>query len=373
MEHVVDQTKLPAHLAPRVAVAVPVRNEEALIPACVRALGQQAGVGVFDVVLLVNHTTDQSADVARAAAAGLPVRLTILGHDFPPAEQTAGHARRLAMQAAAGLCGPAGVLMCTDADSRVAPDWVAANLSHIRGGADAVAGRALLDPVDAAAIPAALHEADARECAYAAMLDRIAAIVDPDPADPWPRHTEHSGASICVTWAAWDRVGGMPAVGLGEDRAFFQALRRMDARIRHAPEVCVTVSGRIAGRACGGMADTIRRRMAAPDLFADDALEPALDRVRRLRLRQRLRHARADARLLPDLAGELGFPLRRLAEAATAPTFGTAWDMLEQGCASLAQRPVPIAELELELARAERVLEGLLRAAGPAQVSEAAD
>ena len=328
---------------------------------------------MFDVVLLVNNTTDRSADAARAAAAWLPLRLTILEHDFLPSEQTAGHARRLAMQAAAGLCGAGGVLMCTDADGRVAPDWVAANLSHIRGGADAVAGRALLDPADAAAIPAALHDADARECAYAAILDRIETLLDPDPADPWPRHTEHSGASICVTWAAWNRAGGIPAVSLGEDRAFFQALRRNDARIRHAVNACVTVSGRIAGRACGGMADTIRRRMEKPDLFVDDALEPALDRVRRLRLRQRLRRGRADARLLPDLAGELGLPLQCLVEAATAATFGMAWEALEQGCASLAQRPVPVAELELELTRAEHILDGLLRADAPSQALEAAD
>jgi hypothetical protein len=373
MEHHVVQTDLTARLTLPIAVAIPVRNEEVLIPACIGALGRQIGTPVFDLVLLINNTTDGSAEAARRAATGLPLRLTILEHDFPLAEQTAGHARRLAMQAAAGLCGPGGILMCTDADGRVAPDWIAANLSQIRGGADAVAGRALLDPADAASIPAALHDADARECAYAAVLDRIATLVDPDPADPWPRHTEHSGASICVTWTAWDRAGGVPAVSIGEDRAFFQALRRMDARIRHAPDVCVTVSGRIAGRAAGGMADTIRRRMEALDPFVDDALEPALDCVRRLRLRDRLRHARADARLLPDLAGELGISMSWLADVAAARTFGVAWEMLERDCPSLVQRPVPTAGLEAELARAERILEGLLRADAPSQVLEAAD
>ncbi len=373
MERDVVQTDFPACLTVPVAVAIPVRNEEALIPACIEALGHQSYAPVFDVVLLVNNTTDRSAEAARRAAVGLPLRLTILEREFPLAEQTAGHARRLAMQAAAGLCGPGGILMCTDADGRVAPDWIAANLSQIRGGADAVAGRALLDPADAASIPAALHDADARECAYAAVLDRIATLVDPDPADPWPRHTEHSGASICVTWTAWNRAGGVPAVSIGEDRAFFQALRRMDARIRHAPDACVTVSGRIAGRAAGGMADTIRRRMEMPDPFVDDALEPALDRVRRLRLRGRLRHVRVDARLLPDLAGELGISGHCLADIAAAPTFGMAWETLERECPSLVQRPVPTAGLEVELAKAERILEGLLRIDVPAEVLEAAD
>ena len=373
MERNLDQTDTRDCPTSGLAVAVPVRNEEALIAACVGALGLQAGVPVFDLVLLINSTTDRSAAVAQAAAAGLPLRLTIREHDLPRAEQTAGHARRLAMQAAAGLCAPDGVLLCTDADGRVAPDWIAANLHHIRNGADAVAGRALLDPADAAAIPAALHAADARECAYGAVLDRIASLVDPDQADPWPRHTEHSGASICVTRSAWRRVGGIPAVSLGEDRAFYQALRRADASIRHAPEVCVTVSGRVAGRACGGMADTIRRRMIAPDPFLDDALEPALDRVRRLRLRNRLRRAQSDAGLLPGLAAELGWPLRRVHDALELPTFGAAWESLELGCAALAPRPVPAADLEPELARAERVLDGLLRAAAPDTMLEAAD
>ncbi|HEY0206969.1 MAG TPA: glycosyltransferase family A protein [Acetobacteraceae bacterium] len=367
------QTDLRACLTAPIAVAIPVRNEEVLISACIKALGTQSCAPVFDLVLLVNNTTDRSVEAARHAAAGLPLRLTILEHEFPLAEQTAGHARRLAMQAAAGLCGPGSILMCTDADGRAAPDWIAANLSEMRGGADAVAGRALLDPADAASIPAALHEADARECAYAAVLDSIASLVDPDPADPWPRHTEHSGASICVTWAAWNRAGGVPAVSLGEDRAFFQALRRIDARIRHAPDACVTVSGRIAGRAAGGMADTIRRRMEITDPFVDDALEPALDRLRRLRLRERLRHARANARLLPDLARALEISLDHLAAAAAAPTFGIAWETLERECPSLAQRPVPTAGLEVELARAERILEGLLRAGAPSEVLEAAD
>jgi len=275
-------------------IAIPVRNEEGLIGACLTAIGRQSNAPRPHVLLLLNNTTDRTAWVAREAAACLRLGLTILEHDFPPAEQTAGHARRLAMQLAANRAQPGGVLLCTDADGRVAPDWLAANLFHIRRGTDAVAGRALIDAADAAAIPAALHEADAREVAYATILDQIACLLDPDPADPWPRHTEHSGASLCVTLDAYHRCGGIPAVSLGEDRAFVAALRGIDARIRHAPEVVVTVSGRVVGRARGGMADTIRRRLTAPDPFIDDALEPALDRVRRLRVRRRLRNARVD-------------------------------------------------------------------------------
>ena len=111
------------------------------------------------------------------------------------------------------------------------------------------------------------------------------------PADPWPRHQEESGASIAVCAGAYRRAGGMPPAPLAEDRAFFAALRRIDARIRHAPEVSVVVSGRILGRAAGGMADTIRRRLMTPDSWLDPRLEPAADRMRRLALRAARRDA----------------------------------------------------------------------------------
>lgn len=354
-------------------IAIPVRNEEGLIGACLTAIGRQSNAPRPHVLLLLNNTTDRTAWVAREAAACLRLGLTILEHDFPPAEQTAGHARRLAMQLAANRAQPGGVLLCTDADGRVAPDWLAANLFHIRRGTDAVAGRALIDAADAAAIPAALHEADAREVAYATILDQIACLLDPDPADPWPRHTEHSGASLCVTLDAYHRCGGIPAVSLGEDRAFVAALRGIDARIRHAPEVVVTVSGRVVGRARGGMADTIRRRLTAPDPFIDDALEPALDRVRRLRVRRRLRNARVDGGLAPDIAAELCWPVRRIEAALALPSFGAAWAALEETCTALAPRPVPTEALEAEMAFAVRLRDGLLRAALPGEVLEAAD
>jgi len=44
-------------------------------------------------------------------------------------------------------------------------------------------------------------------------------------------------------------------------------LRLVDTKIRHAPEVSVSVSGRLKGRAAGGMADMIRRRLVAPGIF----------------------------------------------------------------------------------------------------------
>jgi GT2 family glycosyltransferase len=264
---------------PSVVVGIPVKNEAARIADCLQALGAQKDFGnhCVAVVLLLNNCTDSTASVVRQVASELPIVVHSLEFDLPPHEANAGFARRMVMEDASALVDPAGVLLTTDADGRVDSRWLALNLRALSEGADAVAGRIDIDPLEAALIPARLHEDDARECAYADLIDRINASFDPDPDDPLPRHNEHSGASIAVKAAIYRRVGGFPGIALGEDRTFFQALRQVDARIRHAPEVRVVVSGRTVGRAAGGMADTIRRRLARPDPIVDDRLEPAMD------------------------------------------------------------------------------------------------
>jgi GT2 family glycosyltransferase len=344
-----------------VTVAIPAHNEQDRIEECLRALALQEGPERHAVVLLANNCTDGTEDLARALLPRLPCKVYIERCSFPPAQATAGHARRRAMQLAAARTRAGGVLMTTDADSRVAPDWVAANLAAIRRGADVVCGRALIDPEEAVAIPEHLHADDAVECAYDRLLDAIHNAVDPDPADPWPRHTEHSGASIALRAALLDGCGGVPAVALGEDRAFLAALRRIDARVRHAPEVTVVVSGRLEGRAAGGMADTMRRRILQQDDLLDDRLEPALDCLRRAAARRRFAWVwrRRDGGAAMCLARRLGVSAARMDACVQARFFGAGWDTLEAASPVLARRLVPRAEVGNEVAMAQAVLRRL--------------
>lgn len=369
MEPRVDAPFLAGPSVASVAVAIPAHNEAEWIARCLTALDQQLAGVSSRIVLLVNNSTDATAAIARNMQPA-SFTLDVVEHEFPPGQQTAGQARHLAMKLAADTLPPQGVLLSTDADGQVAPGWLAANLLHIRKGADAVAGQAVLDAADAAAIPAALHEDDARECAYASLLDEIDHLLDPDPADPWPRHTEHSGASICVTLDAYRRVGGVPPIAAGEDRAFFAALRRADARIRHAPDVHVTVSGRIDGRAVGGMADTIRRRLVAPDPFLDDALEPAANRSRRARLRAEVRRLfHGQGRATPRLLQELGCDAATMGLALRQDTFGRAWETIEATATGLALVRVPIGAVARETRDARRIVAGL-RGRGAASVAQ---
>jgi glycosyltransferase involved in cell wall biosynthesis len=350
--------------------AIPAKNEADELEGCLLALATQRDAALDVVVLCLNNCTDGSADVVRRFACVLPFAVCSLEVSLPPKRAFAGTARRIAMDHAAELAGPRGILLSTDADGRVAPDWLVTNLAAIANGADAVAGRAEIEPVGARLIPAHLHAIDARECAYAALLDEIRCLLDPDPADPWIRHEEHSGASIAVTVDAYHRAGGIPLVPLAEDRAFFDRLRRIDAKIRHAPDVRVTVSARIVGRAPGGMADTMRRRMVQIDEFLDERLEPARDAARRAWLRARLHRAWhigvTESADIAAMADKLMMVADDLAGLMTSRYFGAAWAGVEERSPVLRRRRVRLADLSMQTEYARQLRYGISRAANPA-------
>jgi hypothetical protein len=288
-------------------------------------------------------------------APNLGFRLDVISLDLPPDRANAGRARRLAMALASDCCAPDGVLLTTDADAVVPPDWISRNLQSIRSGADIVCGRAIIDPIEAAMIPAHLHADDALECRLIALLDELAWVLDPELHDAPPRHIEASGASLAVRVDAFRQVGGIPAIAAGEDRAFVRALWMIDARVRHEPAIRVTVSGRIVGRAESGMADAIRRRMVQQDELTDDLVEPPTDAFRRYELRNRAREAwggSADNALALDLA--LSRP--ELAATLAGSFFGATWAELEAISPVLKRRRVRFVDLPAEIAAAEALL-----------------
>lgn len=374
---------------PVLVAAIPVRDEEDRIADCLQALAAQQDACLDHVVLLLNNCTDRTAPIVRAVAPTLPFRVTCAERSYPAGKAHAGTARREAMALAAGIAGPTGILFTSDADGRVASNWLSANLAAITLGAEAVCGRAEIDPIEARAIPDHLHADDAAEVAYGTLLDRIHDLVDPDPNDPWPRHTEHSGASIAVTVDAWARAGGVPGLASGEDRGFLKALRQVDVPIRHAPDVAVTVSGRTLGRAPGGMAETMARRIIRQDDALDDNLEPAIDCLRRARARSALhalfwlRHRGGMAGMsagrsvtgsscLP-LAKQVGLPPELIARWLEEPFFGAAWARLEAESPLLIRRPVPRADLARHHEAAERIVQTLCRQDHPVSARLRAD
>ena len=56
----------------QIVVAIPVRDEAALIPDCLRALALQQGDHRAEILLLVNNSTDGTAEIAHALRPTLP-------------------------------------------------------------------------------------------------------------------------------------------------------------------------------------------------------------------------------------------------------------------------------------------------------------
>jgi glycosyltransferase involved in cell wall biosynthesis len=340
-------------------IAIPVRDEAKRIGSCLAALSRQT-TPAGHVVLLLNNCTDGTAQVVKELPPG-PHQLHIVECRLEGPSASAGIARSIAMDYAAPLIGE-GVILSTDADAEVPENWVEANLRAIEHGADAVCGQAVIDPIEALLIPQHLHQDDAREVAYGRLLDEIAALVLPDPADPWPRHQEDSGASIAITASMFRCVGGVPPRASGEDRALIAVLRSIDARVRHDPQIRVVVSGRTEGRAPGGMADTIRRRMVQQDEFVDDCLEPAWPAFHRLRMKRRFtvlwRHPSTPR--LQRLARLLAIDPSVLEDALASPYLGQSWSQVERASPLLSPRRVRFADLPRETHMALEIRRSLI-------------
>ncbi|WDD91159.1 glycosyltransferase [Burkholderia sp. FERM BP-3421] len=113
---------------PAVAAVVPARNEADVIAAAVTSLLEQDYPGAFHLIVVDDHSTDGTADAARAAALaiGRAERLTVLGAQPLPAGWSGkvwAQSQGIAAVRTLGL--PADYLLLTDADIGHPPDAVA--------------------------------------------------------------------------------------------------------------------------------------------------------------------------------------------------------------------------------------------------------
>jgi cellulose synthase/poly-beta-1,6-N-acetylglucosamine synthase-like glycosyltransferase len=352
----------------RCVVAIPARNEASWLPSCLRALANQRTEFdeplppfSFALVLFANNCSDATVAVARALAPTLPFPVRIVEADLPAPIAHAGSARRRAMELAWSWLDEAGardgVILSTDADSRVPPKWVSRNVAAIRQGADAVLGRVSLDE-DGALLPEALHQRGRFESEYEALLTEIGARLDPVDYNPWPHHATISGASLGITVKAHQQVGGVPCEPLGEDKALIAELVKQDARIRYSNDVEVVTSGRVQGRAPGGVADTLLLRSKFPDAPCDEALEPHGIALRRARWRGLLRKVWKRQGLFAPATwpGALALSHEQWRRMADAPTFGSAWAIAESASPHLKRHPLKPHDLPAEIRAARRAL-----------------
>ena len=281
-------------------VAIPAHNEAAHIERCLAALavqrsetGDPVARGSFRILVFANHCTDATVALIHGFAAFVPHPIAVIEERMPPGQQSAGRARKRAMDLAAARLveenAQDGLILTTDADSAVGSTWFAATLREIERGADCVAGYIDADPLELVKLGREFLTRGRLEDTYLSLVAEIYARCDPRPHNPWPNHRVSSGASLAVTLPAYLAIGGLPPCPVGEDSALTEALDRSGFKVRHSMDVCVWTSCRFDGRAKGGAADTMRLRHAVPDAPCDDDLEPALKTARRAIYRGKLR------------------------------------------------------------------------------------
>jgi hypothetical protein len=254
----------------RAVVIIPARNEEEHLPSALDALAVQVDLdGVLlpavsmEALILLNNCTDASSQSVRQWKAQHPdFVLHVIERTLPREMAHVGTARRLLMDTAWSRLRDRdeaiSVMLSTDADTLVAPDWVAQNLRAIAQGADAVGGVICLMDGDLEFLPTGARDAYLRDRHYQRLVAELEHWLDPQDGDPWPRHLEHFGASLACTPDIYARAGGLPPVKPLEDVAFVNALRLVGAKLRHDPAVMVSTSARLDGRAEVGLSGQLR-------------------------------------------------------------------------------------------------------------------
>ncbi len=331
-----------------VCVIVPVRNEAQTLEATLKALtyqidlkGKKLDWQCYEVILLANNCSDNSAEVARCFARLHPqLVLHVVELTLPPAKAYIGRVRQILMDEAYRrliyLGRKQGIIASTDGDSQVTPTWIAANVSEIAAGADAVGGRIYTTKSDRATLNPYAKACYLREVGYRSLIAELEDYIDPDQCDRFPRHYQHYGASLAVTAQMYKQAGGLSAVRTPEDVAFYQALLRVNARFRHSPLVKVVTSARQTGRAALGLSNQLNQWA----LMGVDEQPFLVEQANAIALRLQVRH---QLRLLwaeildgyqPDItpiAADLGINVQWLAQELTQPyTFGLLWDNIEQ-------------------------------------------
>jgi hypothetical protein len=244
-------------------VAVPAKNEADRLPNLLAALAAQTWLATsnrpLDVVVVLNNCADLSAEVLAAAAHRYSsLHVDVMNVQLPPKQAHVGSARRLAMDRARAIGGPRSVLLSTDADAVPAEDWIAASVRALQAGADVVGGHIIGDKSEEALLGPAFLRRAAHHLQYAELVDLLTSVIDPIAHDPWPRHSDHTGASIAIRADVYSAIGGIPALPFREDVALVSRAVAAGFRLRHPLDVQVGVSARLQGRARGGMADALK-------------------------------------------------------------------------------------------------------------------
>jgi glycosyltransferase involved in cell wall biosynthesis len=213
-----------------VTVVVPAHDEEELLPACLAALrraARQLARIQTHVLVVADACGDATAGRARRAGAGV-VEIQA---------RNVGAARAAGFGAALGRIRPADPaaawLATTDADTLVAPDWLARQVELAHQGWDAVVGTVTVSD-------------------WSGHPDHVPELFAARYQHGQGPHPHVHGANLGMSAAAYLASGGFRALRTAEDHAIVAALAAAGQRILRTADVTVVTSGRRAARAPDG-------------------------------------------------------------------------------------------------------------------------
>lgn len=212
-----------------IGIIVPAHDEQEHIQACMRSLRRAAmhpalaGEAV-EIIVVLDACQDHTGALARSLGA----------RTLELAARNVGLARQAGAEAA--LAAGARWLAFTDADSVVAPDWLAAQLAL---QADVVCGTIAVEDWGV----------------YGERMSRHFELTYTDADE----HSHIHGANLGVSAQAYAQAGGFIGLPSGEDVALVEALQANRARIAWSRSPRVVTSVRPNFRAPGGFGATLER------------------------------------------------------------------------------------------------------------------
>ncbi|HEV7979432.1 glycosyltransferase [Amycolatopsis sp.] len=227
-----------------IGVVVPAHDEAEFIGPCLRALRRALSElpARIDraVCVVADRCADDTAEMARREFTGWSSGLvTVTG-----AAGSIGEVRDLGMRRVRSVLpghdDSETLLLGTDADTVVAPDWACRHLDRVSRGSHAIAGFAKLDESSSLTTDAQLR--------YNQVLS--------DARQP-AGHGNVYGANLGVRADAYSSVGGFRPLSTGEDHDLWRRLGQAGYRLSYAADTLVTTSARLRGRATGGLADLL--------------------------------------------------------------------------------------------------------------------
>lgn len=259
-EHFIDSFFSRNLILPSVkfSIVIPVKDEESYISKTLNAFtlqvdlfGNPLNFEQFEILILANNCSDKSVVLIKQFQIDHPNLNIYLEEVTLSAKQAnIGYVRRKLMECAYSRLSKngGGIIMTTDGDTTVAPNWISQTYLEINNGADVVGGRILLYADEMEGLDQFTRLFHLKDEKYHLLVAELEGkIINPD-FDPVPRHHQHFNGSFAITSEAYAKSGGVPIVEHLEDCAFFERLQALDIKIRHSYDVKVYTSARCVGR-----------------------------------------------------------------------------------------------------------------------------